>query len=51
MADISKCANSEKCPKKNNCYRHTAKPHDYQSWPDFYKKGEVCEHYLPLTSR
>lgn len=38
MADITMCA-SENCPRKQECYRTTAKPDNWQSWSDF---GSVC---------
>jgi len=46
MADITKCANSEDCELKDNCYRHTANDGgDRQSWG--YFAGKNCEDYLP----
>lgn len=48
--DISKCLNKD-CPKKDTCYRYTAKPSEMQTYfidvkPD--ENGE-CEYYLKLT--
>ena len=43
--DITKCCGGD-CPAKENCYRHTAKASDYQSYfmnPP-YKDGK-CDHY------
>lgn len=45
MPDITKCSGDE-CPKKQSCYRYTAKASDYQSFfmtPPI-KDGE-CDHY------
>lgn len=38
MLDISMCENYE-CKKRNQCYRHTAKPEKYQSYAEF---SEIC---------
>ena len=43
MPDITMCM-GEGCPVKNHCYRHIAKPSDYQSY--FVESpwdGEKCE--------
>ena len=45
MPDITMCSGIG-CPKKQSCYRHTAKASDYQSFfmtPPI-KDGE-CDHY------
>ena len=45
MADITMCS-GEKCPLKQICYRHTAKPSNYQSY--FMKPpvlGGTCEYF------
>lgn len=45
MPDITMCS-GEKCPLKQICYRHTAKPSDYQSY--FTKApvlGGTCEYF------
>ena len=45
MPDITKCS-GEDCPKKQSCYRYTAKASDYQSYfmtPPI-KDGQ-CDHY------
>jgi hypothetical protein len=45
MPDIAMCT-GEQCPKKQMCYRHTAKASDYQSYfmtPPI-KDGQ-CDHY------
>ena len=34
MPDISLCKN-ESCPLKDNCYRYTATPGEYQSYAEF----------------
>lgn len=46
MPDISKCKNEE-CPSKNECYRYTVEPSDYQSYASFNpEKGEdKCGYY------
>lgn len=31
MPDITMCT-SQNCPERQNCYRATAKPNEYQSW-------------------
>lgn len=39
MPDITMCV-SRGCPKKNECYRYTAKPDKYyQSYADY---GKIC---------
>lgn len=46
MADITKCSNSEKCPRKDTCYRHTAPSNPYrQSMATYYREGEKCTMY------
>ena len=45
MPDIMMCS-GEKCPLKQICYRHTAKPSNYQSY--FLKPpvlGGTCEYF------
>lgn len=45
MPDISMCAN-QTCPKKESCYRFTAKPCKYQTYADFKPDEEgKCEYY------
>ena len=34
MADITKCSN-EKCLFKNDCFRYTVPPNQYQSYQEF----------------
>lgn len=48
MADITKCANSDKCPNKKSCYRNIAKDSILQSYSAFYKSGETCEYYIKV---
>ena len=46
MPDIAKCK-GEQCPKKQMCYRHTAKASDYQSYfmtPPM-KEDDTCDYY------
>lgn len=46
MPDIAKCT-SEECPKKQSCYRYTAKASDYQSYfmtPPLKEDG-TCEYF------
>ena len=45
MPDIAKCDN-DKCPLKEQCYRWTSEPDEYQSYAHFEpdKEGE-CEYY------
>jgi hypothetical protein len=45
MNDIIKCAGTG-CGDKSRCKRYTALTSDYQSWADFYKNHENCQHYL-----
>ena len=43
MPDITMCK-GEGCPIKNNCYRHIAKPSEYQSYfEESPFDGERCE--------
>lgn len=42
MPDISMCANKD-CPLKENCYRFTAKPSEYQSYVEFQIDDESGE--------
>ena len=45
MPDITMCS-GEKCPMKQICYRHTAKPSNYQSY--FMKPpvlGDTCKYF------
>lgn len=48
MADITKCANSDKCPNKDYCYRNIANASDWQSYMNFYKDGEICKDYIEM---
>lgn len=45
MPDISMCEN-KLCPLKDNCYRYTAKPSDYQLYAEFTPddKGK-CDYF------
>lgn len=47
MADIAMCGNSETCPVKDNCYRHTAPVNPYrQSYSAFNKEdGSSCDNF------
>ena len=53
MPDITMC-DGGKCPKKDGCYRHTAKPCDWrQSYfekPPWDEDGE-CIYYWPITRK
>lgn len=45
MPDITMCSGID-CPFKDNCYRHTATPSDYQSYfLDPPIKDGKCDHY------
>ena len=45
MPDITMCK-GESCPKRETCYRYTAKPSEYQSYfSEIPYKGGVCKHY------
>jgi hypothetical protein len=48
MPDISKCANN-KCPLRDNCYRFTSVPSNWQSYADFEftvtEKGVECDYF------
>ena len=50
MADITMCADSKDCPKRNICYRSTAVASVFQSYMNFY---EFCmkNNYSNLLSR
>lgn len=52
MADITICANN-KCPMKDQCYRHMITPSDNQSYTMFdytIENGTFkCSHYEPFT--
>lgn len=47
MPDISMCAGAD-CPKRESCYRHTARPSEWQSYfsvvPFDHDKNE-CQHF------
>ena len=43
--DITMCANGQKCPKRNTCYRFLALPSGWQSVSDFYKPKKKCEYF------
>lgn len=45
MPDISMCLNEE-CPQRYECYRHEAKPSEYQAYGDFkFDNDNGCEHF------
>lgn len=52
MPDISMCTGGD-CPRKESCYRFTAKPSEYfQSYfqsPPY--AGISCEYYWPIRSQ
>ena len=50
MADISMCSGGD-CPRKDQCYRFTATPSEWQSWSDFYQSGEVCTDFSDNAGR
>ena len=46
MADITMCS-GERCPLKQICYRHTAKPSEQQSYfAQAPVLGGTCEYFL-----
>jgi hypothetical protein len=50
MPDIAKCPTTD-CPKKQMCYRYTAKASDYQSYfmtPPIKEDG-TCEYFWDNT--
>lgn len=53
MPDISMCRGIL-CPSKDFCYRHTAKPSEYQLWMNFeadLKPGDThCEAFWPAET-
>ena len=53
MADITMCT-AVFCPKKENCYRYTAKPCEYRQ--TYFVKEPVdekgdCKHYWEVKSK
>ena len=47
MPDISMCNNKE-CQSKDDCYRFTATPSEWQAWQMFDSGvGVCCESYIP----
>ena len=48
MADISKCAVSESCERRETCYRHLSSTGRYQSYIAPPDPGPTCEYYWPL---
>lgn len=52
MPDISMCAN-DRCPKRDRCYRFTAKPVPfYQVYSDFKTEGnDQCRYLLKITAK
>lgn len=48
MADITKCANSNKCPNRKYCYRNLAKDSILQSYANFYEKGKICDLFIEV---
>jgi len=52
MPDITMC-DSVECPRKNECYRYTAKPSEYrQAYSDFQcgKPGEEIDYFIPIKA-
>lgn len=52
MPDISKCPTTD-CPKKQMCYRYTAKASDYQSYfmtPPIKEDG-TCEYFMEIWDK
>jgi hypothetical protein len=51
MPDITMCSGTG-CELKDTCYRHTAKPSDYQSWflvvPYDPGVDDECEYYWSI---
>lgn len=51
MSDITMCQ-SKDCPMRDRCYRHEAKPSQYQSYAVFRWKitpaGFWCRDYMPI---
>lgn len=48
MADISKCAVSEQCERRERCYRYVSADSHYQSYIAPPEPGLSCEYYWPL---
>jgi len=51
MPDITMCSGG-KCPLKEKCYRHKAKPDRMQSY--FAKEpfiGKTCEHFIEIQKK
>jgi len=48
MPDITLCSNPERCAKKKDCYRATAKGSMNQSYADFYQE-ETCNYFIQRT--
>lgn len=48
MPDISMCMNDE-CHLAKECYRHEAKPGEWQSY-SYFRPNEAgdCDHFLPI---
>lgn len=48
MPDICLCSSKE-CPRRKECYRSRAQPHLWQSYSDFYVKGnEGCTRFMKI---
>jgi len=48
MPDISMCLNHE-CHLAKECYRHEAKPSEWQSYSHFHPdESGKCKHFLPI---
>lgn len=50
MPDISMC-NGYNCPRKNECFRHRATPHERQSWIGAPVKPDgTCDHFMEIRN-
>lgn len=48
--DITKCANGEKCLRKDTCWRYLCPTEMLQSYADLYEgDGELCLYYYPVA--
>jgi hypothetical protein len=47
MTDITKCLGTG-CSDKERCKRFTAPSSNYQSWAEFHKNHENCQHYIGI---
>ncbi len=53
MPDITMCAGGV-CPKKQDCYRHTANPSQLQTYfvnPPYDVKEQACDYFIDNTGK